>query len=322
MRCTDRHAATDNRLGLPLCLDCYDHAAQVVWNHEAPELWRRTIQQADRLLQRLARCLGVDVRRRYLKVYEFQVRGVIHYHALIRLDGVNPDCPDAITPPPRQITRRMLADVLKAAFASTAHTSPAHPANNGRGWRIAWGDKGLDVQHVNTASSELTESQIAGYIAKYVTKSTEVTGLDLRRVDELTVELHADPATHVGRLIRACWDLGAHPDWWRLRRYAHQYGYGGHIATKSRGFSATLGHLRHLRTIWRRTEGHPHTWDDDQADLVIYQLGYEATGWITTGDALLANTAAALARSRAETLHDVLQDEHAQRTTGAAPLAA
>ncbi|GAB3823853.1 replication initiator [Dactylosporangium cerinum] len=322
MRCTDRHTTTDNCLGQPLCLDCYDHPAQVVWNHEAPELWRRTIQQADRLLQRLARRLGVDVRRKYLKVYEFQVRGVIHYHALIRLDGINPDCPDAITPPPTQITRRMLADILKAAFASTAYTSAPHPANNGHGWRIAWGDKGLDIQHVNAPSSKLTESQIVGYIAKYVTKSTEVTGLDLRRIDEITVDLHADPTTHVGRLIRACWDLGAHPDWWRLRRYAHQYGYGGHIATKSRGFSATLGHLRHQRTIWRRTEGHPHTWDDDQADLVIYQLGYEATGWITTGDALLANTAAALARSRADTLHDVLQDEHAQRTTSAAPLAA
>jgi hypothetical protein len=31
--------------------------------------------------------LGVDLRRRYVKVYEFQARGVIHYHALIRLDG-------------------------------------------------------------------------------------------------------------------------------------------------------------------------------------------------------------------------------------------
>lgn len=61
--------------------------------HEAPELWRRTIQQADRELRRLGRTHGVDLRRRYIKVYEFQVRGVIHYHALIRLDGYNPDCP-------------------------------------------------------------------------------------------------------------------------------------------------------------------------------------------------------------------------------------
>nr|WP_307962379.1 hypothetical protein [Salinispora arenicola] len=39
------------------------------------------------------------------------------------------------------------------------------------------------------------------------------------------------------------------------------------------------------RTIWRRTEGHPHTWDDEQTERVIDELGYQATGWITTGDA-------------------------------------
>ena len=45
--CRQRHTATDSRLGQPLCLDCYDHHGQVVWHHEAAELWRRTIQQAD-----------------------------------------------------------------------------------------------------------------------------------------------------------------------------------------------------------------------------------------------------------------------------------
>ncbi|GGM27654.1 replication initiator [Dactylosporangium sucinum] len=321
MRCTERHKASDSSLGQPLCLDCYDHRAQVVWNHEAPELWRRTIQQADRLLQRLGKAHGVDLRRRYLKVYEFQVRGVIHYHALIRLDGYDPDCPDAIVPPPPQITRDMFAGVVREAFATTAYTSAPHPANNGEGWRIGWGDKGLDIKHVNTPGEQMTLTQMAGYIAKYVTKSTEVTGLALRRVDDLTVDLYGDPTTHVGRLIRACWDLGEHPDWWRLRRYAHQYGYGGHIATKSRGFSATLGHIRLQRTIWRRTGGYPHLWTDDQAELILYQLGYEATGWITTGDALLANTAAGLARERADTAREVLADQR-QSTTNAAPIAA
>jgi len=165
-------------------------------------------------------------------------------------------------------------------------------------------------------------AQITGYVAKYTTKATEVTGLALRRVDDLTVEIHGDPATHVGRLIRACWDLGADPDWTRLRRYAHQYGYGGHIATKSRRFSVTVGYIRMRRTIWRRTQGQPHTWDDEQTERIIYQLGYHATGWITTGDAMLANTAAALARDYAQAARDALDDERRAATTTTQPLAA
>jgi hypothetical protein len=101
--------------------------------------------------------------------------------------------------------------------------------------------------------------------------------------------------------VRACWDLGAAPGYERLRKYAHQYGYGGHIVTKSRRFSVTMGFLRMQRTIWRRTEGHPELWDDQQTQLVIYELGYQATGWRTLGDAILANTAAADAREYAET---------------------
>ncbi len=156
------------------------------------------------------------------------------------------------------------------------------------------------MKHVNAPGGEVNLAQVTGYIAKYVTKGTETTGLDLRRVDDLTL-LTIDPDTHTGRLVHAAWNLGAHEPFARLRRYAHQYGYGGHIATKSRRFSVTLGFLRMERTIWRRTEGHPETWDDTETDLVIYELGYQATGWHTTGDAILANTAAALARQYADT---------------------
>jgi hypothetical protein len=311
MRCRTRHKTGDPRLGQPLCLDCYDHVGHVVWHHEAPELWRRTIIQLDRNLGRLGRAYGVELRRKYIKVYEYQVRGAIHYHALIRLDGRDPDCPDAIVPPPRVITRPMFEAALRDAFATTSHTSAPHPANGGKGWLIRWGDpnKGLDLKHINAPGGEVNLAHVAGYIAKYTTKSTEVTGLTLRRLTDLTVELYGDPTTHVGRLIRTAWNLGEHPDWTRLRRWAHQYGYGGHITTKSRAFSVTYGFKRMQRTIWRRTQGHPETWDEEQAKLVIYQLGHHATGWITTGDALLANTAAAQARERRQAGLDALDDE-------------
>ncbi|MFD0783400.1 replication initiator [Micromonospora azadirachtae] len=117
--------------------------------------------------------------------------------------------------------------------------------------------------------------------------------------------------------------VGPGSDYAWLRRWAHQSGYGGHIATKSRAFSVTLGFLRIQHIIWRRTEGHPHTWDDERTERVIYELGYQATGWITTGDALLANTTAAMARARHQAGLDALADElAAHRPTAVQPLAA
>jgi hypothetical protein len=320
MACRQRHKPTDKLLGQPLCLDCYDHHGHVVWHNQARELWRRTLQEVKREVERLGRRHGAWLRRRYFKVYEYQTRAAIHYHAVIRLDGYHPDCPGAIVPPPAVITRDMFEAAVRAAFAKTSFTSPPHPANGDQGWRIGWGEKTPDVQHINLPTGDTISSvNVAGYLGKYVTKGTEDTGLDVRRVDDLIIA-NLDPDTHVGRLVRACWDLGEHPGWDKLRRYAHQYGYGGHIASKTPGFSVTLTHIRRERVIWRRTQGHPHTWDDEQADLVIYELGYHATGWITTGDALLANTSADLARSWHDNYH--YADPEPDRVTTIYPLAA
>lgn len=301
--CRTRHKVDDAQLGQPLCMDCYDYPGQVVWHHRARELWRRTIQQVDREVTRLGRRHQVQLRRRYFKVYEFQTRGVIHYHAVIRLDGTNPDCPGTIVPPPPVITRDLFADAVRAAFVKTRFTSAPHPLHHNHGWDIRWGEQTPDIQHINVPTGEdISSVNVSGYLAKYVTKGTEDTGLNIRRVDDLILA-NLDPNTHTGRLIHTCWELGEHPNWTDLRRYAHQYGYGGHITSKSPGFSVTLTHIRQQRTIWQRTQGHPHTWNDDQTDQIIYQLGYHATGWITTGDAILANTSAALARSWHDNTH-------------------
>jgi hypothetical protein len=48
--CFARHGRDDPRLGQPLCPDCYDYPAHVVWNNQAGELWRRTKQAIERRL--------------------------------------------------------------------------------------------------------------------------------------------------------------------------------------------------------------------------------------------------------------------------------
>src|SRR5205814_1006995 len=57
--CFARHEPGDERLGRPICLDCYDHDHQVIWNHFAAGLWHRTKQNAERYLAQLAKARGI-----------------------------------------------------------------------------------------------------------------------------------------------------------------------------------------------------------------------------------------------------------------------
>ena len=57
--CFARHEPADSVLGRALCLDCYDHDHQVVWNLFSGELWHRTKQDAERYLAQLAKRRGI-----------------------------------------------------------------------------------------------------------------------------------------------------------------------------------------------------------------------------------------------------------------------
>ncbi len=91
MSCAEKHAPDDDRLGEPLCPDCYDYTGSVLFNAYAPELWRRFTITLRRTLARQAgltnKALTAQVRVSYAKVAEYQRRGVVHFHAVIRLDG-------------------------------------------------------------------------------------------------------------------------------------------------------------------------------------------------------------------------------------------
>ena len=75
-------------------------------------------------------------------------------------------------------------------------------------------------------------------------------------------------------------------------------GFGGHFLTKSRRYSITFRTLREQRAVWRRDHTDTSAQHDDETVLVVTSLNYDGAGWLTAGDALLANTAAALARER------------------------
>jgi hypothetical protein len=251
LRCDRVHSDDEACLGLPLCLDCYDHAEQVVWNAHAGELWRRTVIGLRRILTRAARQHCVQVRLSYAKVAEFQRRGIVHLHALLRLDGLDLVDTERITSPPSCLDAAFLEEAVRRAVADTSFTTAPHRSRP-QGWRITWGDQ-LDIRHVQLRErGGITDTVVAAYLAKYATKSTETTGHVSRRLTGATVKLYADPGTHAGRLVAACWALGVDPDHAGLRRWAHMLGFGGHFSTKSRCYSTTLRALRAARQAWRR----------------------------------------------------------------------
>jgi hypothetical protein len=305
IECYARHDETDKALGTPLCLDCYDHDAQVVWNIEVGELWRRTLIATLRFLQRRARQRGIDpdtIKLAYGKAAEFQRRAVIHLHAIMRLDRVDSADPTVILPP-AGLDVSDLVDAVTHAGKVTSYTTGQHPARP-QGWRISWG------QHVHTkvitvaANGQITDSYVAGYLAKYATKSTEVTGHISRRITDEDIDQFADPdGSHIERLIDACWMLGRPKEWRRLRLWAHQLGFGSHFLTKSRRHVVTFAMLRNNRIVFRRTlTAGPEPEDqapEQPTTLVVNFLQFVGAGWHTAGDALLANTSAAMAREHA-----------------------
>jgi hypothetical protein len=329
MVCYARHEADDHRLGTPLCLDGYDHDHQVVWNLAAGELWRRTTIAITRHLRRVARQRGVreyaipyvDARGRervrwvppwrlsFGKAAEMQRRAVIHFHAIIRLDGYHPNTPNAILPPPAELDAADLVAAVAHAARTVAFTTDPHPARPG-GWRIGWGEQVHTKVITVAAEGEVTDAQVAAYLAKYATKSTEVTGHASPRLTEELINVYADPdGSHTERLVEACWQLGRPREWRGLRRWAHMLGFGGHFLTKSRRYSITFALLRNQRVVFRRAQTAGPERDesgDAPTTLVVNFLQFVGAGWQTPADAMLANTSAAMAREHQQTAREYL----------------
>jgi len=296
--CGQRHNDNDACLGRPLCPDCYDYDAAAVWNVHASELWRRTTIAIRRRLAKLAKTHDVPVPRlSYAKAAEFQRRGQVHFHAIFRLDGHDPVHPERVIPPPPIFTADVVADLIQAAAAAVWFATVAHSVKP-KGWDITWGAQ-VDPRVVRlTDDGEVTDVAVASYLAKYATKSTEPAGIPPGKITADNAHAYVTPRTHHGRLIAACLKLGNHPheDFRAMRRWAHMLGYRGHFATKSRRYSTTMRVLRAARSNWRRRQ-HPSSRHHGDTTVISHtDLHWAGRGWRTTGDALLALSAAARAR--------------------------
>lgn len=250
-KCEHYHAEGDPQLGTSLDPGGYRYIEQVIWNRYAPELWRRTIQAVRRGLAHefgMSRSKFSQIARvRFAKVAEFQRRGVVHYHAIVRVDG--PAGMDA--PPPAACTTELLERVVRAAVEATA-VAPLDPVLkqyvSAPGAELWWGG-----QREVIALDPSTRTAAAGYIAKYATKATEaatggafITPIRSRRqIDELEL------GDHARALVTAAWEIGQRTEDKSFKRWAHQFGYGGHTLTKSHRYSVTFAALRAARASWR-----------------------------------------------------------------------
>lgn len=292
--CACGHEADDPVLGEPVCADCYDYVGHVVWQYHAPELWRRfTIQ----LKRDLARELGLTqraaaerIRVQFAKVAEFQRRGAVHFHAIVRLDGVSDATP--FPSPPGEAGEAQLIAAIRSAARAISLEAPLVPGEQTR--RILrWGVQ-LDVRSIvrrEGLDGTLSDRAVAAYIAKYATKATEdLDGGAGGRAHIRQIKATAELVTEEGAADGAYALLG---------KWSHMLGFRGHFSSKSRRYSVTLGSLRGARKSWRLGKIAERAKDEGievEDVLVIGSWSFAGMGWLNEGDRALAIEAARAAR--------------------------
>ncbi|MGP4003606.1 replication initiator [Streptomyces sp. 8N706] len=313
-RCGTLHDQEDDALGTPLDPATYDYEAAVLWNAHAGMLWRRFSIYLRREVAKRAGLTQRDfpdyARVSFAKVAEYQKRGAVHFHAVIRIDG--PD--GGMSEPPAWATTELLTDAIRSAAANALVIGPVV---DGRAHTFAFGRQ-LDVRPIRSADfdgpAELTERAVAAYIAKYATKGAETATGTLDRPIKFLAELaQARITDHARHMIRTAWALGGRKDLadLRLRAWAHMLGFRGHFSTKTRRYSTTLGALRDARAQWRRAQALAALPDErrpvrhDQEEETTYVLAhwvFAGTG-LTRGEEWLSASLAPALGTEGETTH-------------------
>ncbi|MFF1739253.1 replication initiator [Streptomyces mirabilis] len=278
--CGHTHSDDDPLLGTPLDPERYDYTGAVLWNAHAPALWARFTTHSRREIAKAAgltqRSLRHHATLSYAKVAEYQKRGQVHFHAVIRLDG--PTGPRST--PPDWATTQLLDHAVRTAATHTrvhhegepskqpqptGYLPESPPQDSDRTGRLLFRfGRQIDVREIRstdfTGGSPVTDRQVAAYIAKYATKGAETTTGTLDRRLRLLAELATHDITdHARRMIHTAWHLATMPRHAHLllRQWAHMLGFRGHFSTRTRHYSTTLAHLRAERTTWRT--GQPDT---------------------------------------------------------------
>jgi hypothetical protein len=147
----------------------------VLWNALAGRLWSRTSIYVYRTLAQLTGLTEGALRRlvrvSFARVAEYQKRGAVHFHAIIRLDATTDcGCPACMAPPPSEFTADLLEQAVRKAAGTVAVPCPMVDEDQEVTLVARWGEQ-LDVHQITEAGDkrELSAEQVAGYVAKYAT---------------------------------------------------------------------------------------------------------------------------------------------------------
>ncbi|MHB8190808.1 MAG: replication initiator [Ferrimicrobium sp.] len=280
--CWRRHQDDESIVGAPLCYECWDVEAQVVWNASLTPLWNRTMLYFERELAKeldlTMKELHSGVKREYLKVVEFQARGVAHLHVIIRFD----DPHDRAQSPEMALTADRVERVLRAVVAKVWLERKFGEGEDEDVHRIVWGQQ-LDCKQIYADNAR----QVVNYLAKYATKAAGVFDHQFRAAVEIN---HPTVPEHLRVLAQTCFDMGedGRYDSLRTQRWAHDLGCRGHFLTKSRLFSVTFARLREIRYEWVRENAA----SDSMFGGVDFEPGstwmFVESGWFDKVDAYFA----------------------------------
>lgn len=284
--CFIRHSDNDHKLGTPLCTRCFDYETAVLWNNSCSELWRRTRIQLDRAIANMLRVprskLTDHLRTQYVKVAEFQKRGLVHFHIAMRVDGPTPE-------DEAPISELQLRQAIETSIKQVKVR-----LSNGK--RARWGTQFKliaitpDEESPDENPRRLSRGQVAGYLGKYATKAADGdSALDRRIYDKDQIAL-LKVNSHLRQLVKTAWNLSLHEPELRTDAWAHQLGYRGHFMTKSRMWSTTFKALRQVRTDYQ-TELRQQSWNglSHNALTVIHaKWSYAGIGYLRQEDTWIA----------------------------------
>ena len=250
--CPTRHVEGDPRLGQPMCPACYDYESAVLFNAYAADLWRRFVTYLPRHLARLAgvtqKTLRAQLRIRFVKVAEYQARGVVHFHAVIRLDATGRGLPAPAAPYDRR-------PAVRRHRPGRRRRPPRHRPRRPGPSRSASAPQAPICGPSATAEltgtgQPLNGQAVANYIAKYATKTLSAPGLPSLRIRREADIDQLRCSAHYRAMITAAWQLGA-PGTLPVP------GLGAHARLRRALPDQIPPLLRHLRPAPRRTRRPP-----------------------------------------------------------------
>jgi hypothetical protein len=287
--CLASHEEGDALLGQPICGACFDYPGAVLWNAHVATLWQRTAKRTLRVITGMGEVGPGGLRLSYVKAAEFQRRGLVHLHVVVRADG--DEGPEV--PAPEWVTSALVIGALSDVIPRVTTSVPSLGRGSSRA--VGWGHQMTATELVAGPPDDDRQMAVAAYVAKYATKTADSSGALAHRITKPSEIEHLGINEHHRRLVETAWTLGGHPELLdlRLRRCAHAFGYRGHVVTKSLRYSTTFSALRGVRADYCQNVG-----DSGPESTTDVHFGYAGRGYDDPGLGLLAFDLAESATSK------------------------